>query len=403
MAPHGCSSHRFLFLGFLSFSVLVISLQKGLPTAYAFTGTYGINYGRIADNLPPPESVVTLLKAARIKNVRIFDADHSVLKAFKGSGLELTVGLPNEFLKDISVSEDRAMDWIKENVQQFLPDTHIVGIAIGNEVLGGSDVELYEALFGAVKNIHTALTRLDLADVVEVNTPHSQAVFANSYPPSSCIFKENLLPYMTPLLDFFSHTGAPFYVNVYPFLAYNSDPQHIDIKYALFQPNPGIYDAKSNLHYDNMFDAQVDAAYAALATAGYEKIEVVVSETGWSSHGDSDEAGASVENARAYNSNLRKRLLKKKGTPFRPKRVVKAYIFALFNEDLKPGKGSEQYYGLFKADGSISYDIGFTGLVPSSASLPVMSIKDMKIFSWPGHYGMVIMACLAAILQLLVP
>lgn len=284
------------------------------------------------------------------------------------------VGLGNEFLKDISVGEDRAMDWLKENVQPFLPGTKIRGIAVGNEILGGTDMELWEVLLPAAKNVYSALQRLHLTNVIQVSSPHSEAVFANSYPPSSCTFREDVAPFMRPLLQFFSQIGSPFFINAYPFLAYKNDPEHIDLNYALFKKSPGIYDAKTKLHYDNMFDAMVDAAYAALDKAGYDKMEVVVSETGWASKGDENEAGATMENARTYNKNIRKRLLKKKGTPFRPKLKVRAYIFALFNENLKPGPTSERNFGLFKPDGSIAYDIGFTGLV-SSATPSTLSFK----------------------------
>lgn len=342
---------------------------------HGFTGTYGVNYGRIANNLPSPHSVVTLLKAAKIKNIRIYDADHEVLTAFKGSGIEIIVGLGNEFLKDVSVGEDRAMNWLKENVQPFLPGTRIRGIAVGNEILGGTDIELWEALLPAAKNVYSALQRLGLTKTVEVSSPHSEAVFANSFPPSSCVFREDVAQYMKPLLQFFWQIGSPFYINAYPFLAYKSDPDHIDIRYALFKKNPGIFDAKTNLHYDNMFDAQIDAAYAALEKVGFDKMDVIVSETGWASHGDPNEAGATAKNARTYNYNLRKRLLKKKGTPYKPKKPIRAYVFALFNENSKPGPTSERNFGLFKADGSISYDIGFTGLVPSSASSSLLSFK----------------------------
>lgn len=334
-----------------------------------------MNYGRVADNLPSPESVVTLLKANKIKNVKIFDADHKVLNAFKGSGLNLVVMVPNELLKDMSANEDLAMQWIKENVQPFLPGTRITGIAVGNEILGGPDQGLSEALLGSIKNIYSSLDRLGLAKSIQVSTPHSEAVFANSYPPSSCTFKEDIFVFMKPILEFFSQTGAAFHINAYPFLAYKSDPEHIDINYALFKPNAGIYDEKTNLHYDNMFDAQVDAAYAALDAAGFGKMEVQVTETGWASSGDPDEAGATIQNARTYNFNLRKRLLKKKGTPLRPKTPVKAYVFALFNEDSKPGPASERHFGLFKADGSIAYEMGFTGLKSSALSSSSLSIK----------------------------
>ncbi|KAG4979023.1 hypothetical protein JHK82_038309 [Glycine max] len=298
----------------------------------AFTGTYGVKYGRIADNLPPQESVVTLLKAAKIKNIRIYDAGHKLLRAFKGSGIEIVVGLGNEFLKDMSVGEDKAMSWVKENVQQFLPGTKIRGIALGNEILGGTDMELWQVLLPAAKNVYNALSKLDLAKDVQ----------------------EDVLPYMKPLLQFFSQIGTPFFINAYPFLAYKNDPQHIDLNYALFLKNPGIYDAKTKLHYSNMFEAQVDAAYAALEQVGFDKMDVIVSETGWASHGDGNEAGATIKNARTYNGNLRKRLLKKKGTPYRPKKVV-------------------------KADGSIAYDIGFTGLVPSSSTSSFLSFKGMRM------------------------
>lgn len=340
-----------------------------------FTGTYGINYGRIADNIPSPDEVVTLLRAAKIKNVRIYDADHSVLKAFSGSGLELVVGLPNGFLKDMSANEDHAMSWVKDNVQSFLPETNIRGIAVGNEVLGGTDSELWAALLGAVKNIYSAIDKLHLTDVVQITTAHSAAVFANSYPPSSCIFKDNIVQYMQPLLEFFSQIGSPFCLNAYPFLVYIGDPENIDINYALFQSNQGIYDSKTDLHYDNMLDAIIDAGYAALENAGFPKMEVIITETGWASNGDTNEAAATANNARIYNYNLRKRLAKKKGTPLRPKRVVKAYIFAIFNENLKPGPTSERNFGLFKADGNISYDIGFHGLKSSAADTLSFSLK----------------------------
>ncbi|KAJ8767756.1 hypothetical protein K2173_020696 [Erythroxylum novogranatense] len=355
-------SHHTLLLLFLLFSDHLAPLS-----AQAFTGTYGINYGRIADNIPSPDEVVKLLRAGKIRNVRIYDADHSVLKAFSGTGLRLVVGLPNGYLKDMSNNASNAMSWVKENVQAFLPNTSICGIAVGNEVLGGSNYESWGLLLDAMKNVYSALTKLHLADAVQITTAHSQAVFANSYPPSSCVFKDNVVQFMKPLLEFFHQIGSPFCLNAYPFLAYMSDPENIDINYALFQKTQGIYDQKTDLHYDNMLDAQIDAAYAALEDAGYEKMEVIVTETGWASHGDDNEAAATTENARTYNYNLRKRLAKRKGTPLRPKNVVKAYIFAVFNENNKPGPTSERNYGLFKADGSISYDIGYDGLKSSPA------------------------------------
>uniref|UniRef100_A0A0D9WRY3 glucan endo-1,3-beta-D-glucosidase n=1 Tax=Leersia perrieri TaxID=77586 RepID=A0A0D9WRY3_9ORYZ len=356
--------------------LLAIPSHDGPRAVGAFDGGYGINYGRIANNIPSPDKVVKLLRASKIRNAKIYDADHSVLDAFRGSGLNLVIAVNNGLLKDFAANESSSLDWLNDNVQPYLPQTRIVGITVGNEVLGG-DPSLAEPLVEAVKNVYNGLKKLHLEDKIELFTPHSQAVFANSYPPSACVFKEDVMVYMKPLLDFFSKIGSPFYVNVYPFLAYTYDPQHIDINYALFKPNPGIVDPNTSLHYDNMFEAQLDAAYAALQAAGYNDMEVRVAETGWASSGDQTETGASVENARTYNFNLRKRLFLRKGTPLRPKIPVKAYIFALFNENSKSGAGSEKHYGLFNADGRIAYDIGYEGLLPSSASSYFLSLTEM--------------------------
>ncbi|KAF5945843.1 hypothetical protein HYC85_016071 [Camellia sinensis] len=339
-----CSFGRFIL------AISILFTPKVLLAVEAFTGTYGINYGRIADNIPSPDKVITLLRAAKIKNVRIFDFDHSVLQAFSGTGLELVVGLPNGYVKDMSSNPDHALTWVKENVQAYLPETHIRGIAVGNEVLGGTDQSLFESLLGAVKNIYNATKELQLDKVVQISTAHSEAVFNNSYPPSSCTFKESIAQYMKPLLEFFSQTGQ--------------------LREYMIR--------KHDLHYDNMLDAEIDAAYTALEDAGYKKMEVIVTETGWASDGDQNEAAATVSNARTYNYNLRKRLAKRKGTPRRPKSVLKVYVFAMFNEDSKPGPASERNFGLFKADGNISYDIGFAGLKSSSATSFFLSLKDIQ-------------------------
>ncbi|KAK4789675.1 hypothetical protein SAY86_016979 [Trapa natans] len=371
------------------------SFPTGVFSIQGFAGAYGINYGRLADNIPSPDEVVRLLRQLKIRNIRIFDSDHTVLQAFSRTGLNLVIGLNNGLVKDINSSADHAMNWVKDNVQSFLPNTRIRGIAIGNEILGGSDSDLYGALVGAMKNVHDALRKLKLHEQIQITTAHSQAVFSNSYPPSSCRFRDDIIHYMKPVLEFFQEIGSPFCLNAYPFLSYMGDPENIDINYALFEPNNGTYDPITDLHYDNMLDAQIDAAYAALESAGYNKMEVIITETGWASKGDSNEVAATVRNARTYNYNLRKRLAKRKGTPMRPKSVLKAYIFALFNEYQKPGPTSERNFGLFQADGTIAYNIGFQGIGSSAYSL-----KDFQACYHLSLYA-ITLASSAAVLLLL--
>lgn len=93
---------------------------------------------------------------------------------------------------------------------------------------------------------------------------------------------------------------------------------------------------------------------------GFRDLEIVVAETGWPYYGDPDEVGPSVENAKAYNGNLISHLRSMVGTPLMPGKSVDTYIFALYDEDLKPGPSSEGAFGLFKPDLTVTYDAGLS-------------------------------------------
>ncbi|EMS55419.1 Glucan endo-1,3-beta-glucosidase GIV [Triticum urartu] len=117
---------------------------------------------------------------------------------------------------------------------------------------------------------------------------------------------------------------------------------HNDLNYATFQPGATpVRDAGNGLIYTNLFDAMVDALYAALERAGAPGVRVVVSETGWPSAGG---FAATPENARAYNQGLIDHVAR--GTPKRPG-PIEAYVFAMFNENMKPGDETERNFGLF--------------------------------------------------------
>lgn len=93
---------------------------------------------------------------------------------------------------------------------------------------------------------------------------------------------------------------------------------------------------------------------------GFKDVEIVIAETGWAYKGDSNEVGTTVENAKAYNGNLIAHLRSMVGTPLMPGKSVDTYLFALYDEDLKPGPTSERSFGLFKLDLTMAYDVGLS-------------------------------------------
>lgn len=328
----------------------------------AMVASVGINYGQIANNLPSPENVIPLVKSIGATKIKLYDADPRVLRAFANTGVEFIVGLGNEYLSKMR-DPVKAQAWVKTNVCAYLPATKITTIAVGNEVLTFNDTSLSGCLLPAMESVHTALVNLNLDKQVTVTTAHSLAVLQTSYPPSAGAFRHDLNGCISQILNFHVKTGSPFLINAYPFFAYKANPKQVSLDYVLFQPNPGTLDPASNLHYDNMLFAQIDAVYAALASLGCKKLQVQISETGWPSKGDEDEVGATPDNAKKYNANLMKLIAQKKGTPMRPDTDLNIFVFALFNENMKPGPTSERNYGLFKPDGTPAYSLGLPNAV----------------------------------------
>ncbi|KAI4303710.1 hypothetical protein MLD38_039309 [Melastoma candidum] len=327
----------------------------------------GINYGQVGNDLPSPEKVLGLLRSLNVTKSRIYDTNPQVLTAFANSNVELIVTVENKMLPMLS-DPQQALLWVNIHVRPYFPATRITGIDVGNEILTDADTTLQAYLVPAMVSIHEALVQFRLDSYIHVSSPNSLAVLTESYPPSAGSFKAEVSMVIYQMLQFLASTNSPFWINAYPYFAYKDDPSRISLDYVLFNPNTGMVDPYTRLHYDNMMYAQVDAAVFAIARMGFSGIEVKVSETGWPSKGDKDEVGATLEYAAVYNKNLMKRQRENEGTPLRPNQRLEAYVFALFNEDMKPGPTSERNYGLFQPDGTMAYNVGITTTLSNSSS-----------------------------------
>ncbi|XP_075508703.1 glucan endo-1,3-beta-glucosidase 11-like [Primulina tabacum] len=352
-----------------SSSLFTLMLLISVSLFFTAAWSLGINYGQIANNLPNPKSVVPLLKSMGVTRLKLYDADPHVLKAFANTGVEFIVGLGNEYLVQMK-DPKQAQAWVNNNVKCYLPATKITCIAVGNEVLTANDSTLSANLFPAMENIHNALVSVNLDKQVMVTTAHNLGILEVSYPPSSGVFRRDLIQKLSCILDFNCKLGSPFLINAYPYFAYKADSKQVPLDFVLFESGSGIVDPVSGLHYENMLYAQIDAVHSALQKIGYKNVCLQISETGWPSKGDADEPGASPENARKYNGKLLKLMSEKKGTPLNPNSDLNIYVFALFNENMKPGPTSERNFGLFKPDGTPVYDLGFnvTGLLSSNST-----------------------------------
>ncbi|XP_073287702.1 glucan endo-1,3-beta-glucosidase 3-like isoform X2 [Primulina huaijiensis] len=323
----------------------------------------GVNIGTALSDMPNPTQVVALLKVQQIRHIRLYDADRAMLLALANTGIRVTISVPNDELLGIGQSNASAANWVSRNVLAHVPATNITGIAVGSEVLSTLP-NAAPILVSAIKFIYSALVASNLDSQIKVSTPHSSSIILDSFPPSQAFFNRSWDPVMVPLLKFLQSSGSYLMLNVYPYYDYMQSNGVIPLDYALFRPlspTKEAVDPNTLLHYTNVFDAVVDAAYFAMSYQNFTNIPIVVTETGWPSKGDSSEPDATLENANTYNSNLIRHVLNSTGTPKHPGIAVSSYIYELYNEDLRAGPISEKNWGLFNGNGVPVYILHLTG------------------------------------------
>ncbi|XP_020085784.1 glucan endo-1,3-beta-glucosidase-like [Ananas comosus] len=326
-------------------ALLLLGVLVAAPTAVQ---SIGVCYGTNGDNLPQPSSVVSLYKSNGIGAMRIYAPDTATLQALGGSNIQLILDVPNTSLQSIASDPSVATSWVQTNVQAYTSSVSFKYIAVGNEVIPGGQAQY---VLPAMQNIYNALSSAGLSGQIKVSTAVSTGVLGTSYPPSSGAFSPDAASTLGPIVQFLASNGAPLLANVYPYNAYVGGG--ISLSYALFT-SPGTVVQDGQYAYQNLFDAQVDALYAALQGVGASSVDIVVSESGWPSGGGP--AAATVGNAQTYNQNLINHV--GNGTPRKPG-PIETYIFEMFNEDLK-SPGIEQNWGLFYPNEQPVYSINFS-------------------------------------------
>ncbi|KAL8482018.1 hypothetical protein ACS0TY_028248 [Phlomoides rotata] len=162
--------------------------------------------------------------------------------------------------------------------------------------INGGTSQYIPFVLPALQNIYNAISAAGLAGGIKVTTQIDTTVLDKSYPPEDGVFRSDVAPYLNPVIWFLANTDAPIFAIIYPYFAYDQNPQKIDLRYALLHPFEGIV-TPNGVRYQNLFYALLDAVYAALeksmaltsvdaaTDAGIGSIEVQGGESGWSSGG----------------------------------------------------------------------------------------------------------------------
>ncbi|GAB2299863.1 hypothetical protein Dimus_033914 [Dionaea muscipula] len=349
--------------------LVFVVLLRLTSSSGASGSSIGVNYGTLGDNLPPPAQVANFLKTKTIiDRIKLFDANPDILRAFANTGIAVTITVPNGEIPNLT-QLPLAQQWLANNVKPFVPQTNIVRILVGNEVLHWGPQNLIDNLNAAMSTLHQALVQSGLAHI-QVTTAHSLGILLRSQPPSTGRFRPGWdTGVLKPMLQFLRETKSPFVVNPYPYFGSTAKL----LNYCTFGRYRGWPDRYTGKVYFNMFDSLMDAVYSSMKALGYPDVDIVVGETGWPTVAEPFQTWVTVESAVGYNGGLVRHVNSGKGTPLMPGRKFETYIFSLFIEDQKPGPVAERNFGVFRPDFTPVYDAGImlTNPHPQPGPTPV--------------------------------
>ncbi|KAI0491741.1 hypothetical protein KFK09_026001 [Dendrobium nobile] len=316
----------------------------------------GANWGTQTSHPLPPSTVVQMLKDDGITQVKLFDAEEGTMNALKNSGIEVMVGIPNDMLDMLATSTKAAEQWVSENASSYANDgVNIRYVAVGNEPFLKTFNEsfLYTTL-PALQNIQGALANAGLSSRVKVTVPLNADVYQSaSDRPSDGDFRSDIHDLMLNITQFLSDNGAPFTVNIYPFISLYDNP-NFPVDYAFFDGTSSpVVDGSTT--YTNMFDANYDTLIWTLKKYGFGNLPVIVGEIGWPTDGDMN---ANLQFAQKFNQGFMNHISTGQGTPMRPGPIY-AYLFSLIDEDeksIQPGN-FERHWGLYTFDGLPKYPL----------------------------------------------
>ncbi|GAA0138891.1 glucosidase [Lithospermum erythrorhizon] len=276
---------------------------------------------------------IEYIKNMKAGSVKIYDANPEVLKLLSGTKIHVSIMVPSDQISHVASCQENANQWVRENVLAYYPRTRIQFVLVRNEVLSYNDTKMWADLVPAMRNIKIVIRAHKIYNI-KVGTPLAMDMIKSTYPPSSGKFRPGVEHVM------------------------------ISLDFALFRPGNSTYkDKKSGLVYTNLLDQMLDSVIFGMKKLGYSHIRLGIAETGWPNGGDVDEPGANIHNAAVYLRNLVQKMtsVPPTGTPARRGADMPTFIFSLYNENQKLGRGSERNWGLLNSSGKPMYELDLTG------------------------------------------
>ncbi|KAG0621144.1 hypothetical protein M758_4G272500 [Ceratodon purpureus] len=158
---------------------LVLGLLLLLPVSgTADASLLEFSHRSSREKVSSPEEVVRLLKDHAITRFRLYDANHSILRALGNSSINVIVGVRNGEVEDLANDSENARKWIERNVLPFVKDTNVTAIVVGDE---SSTRALPHSVkqVQAMRNLHQALVKAKLGNQIEVASPRTVSEYSN--------------------------------------------------------------------------------------------------------------------------------------------------------------------------------------------------------------------------------
>ncbi|XP_008451156.1 probable glucan endo-1,3-beta-glucosidase BG5 [Cucumis melo] len=309
----------------------------------------GAYYGLSGNNLPPPWKVVHLCEKYNIRRIRLDIPTVDVLTAFRGSNIDLSFSVPNDMLTDMATNKALVEEWFNTYIKPFVDDFKINYIIVGDKAVPGLD----NFILPVMMSLQDLLNANYFGQVKLTTLVGYNAALVSQDPPSSGVFNPTVRENMRGILKFLAEEGSALMVSVFPHRQYKSNGG-MSLNYAaLKETKPVVEDGE--LKYSNLFDAMMDAFYAAIEKETIGEVTLVVGETGWPTCGDNHEI-ETLDIAKQYNNKFKSHISSGKGTPRKPNVYLEGFIQSLFNENQKP-EGESQCFGVFDVNMNPIYSL----------------------------------------------